>query len=163
MQHLKYLKENIPGFEGAFVAAQNHLGVRESRRIIGDYVLTIDDLENQARFPDVIALNCRALDYHLKGTVFRIKFLTGHHDIPLRALLPQRVENLLVVGRSISCDHLSQASLRGAATCMATGHAAGTAAALAVRCTDAGQVRGVNIAQLQETLRQQDAILATKE
>lgn len=154
LEHLRYLKENVPGFENAFVVAQNHLGVRESRRILGEYVLTLEDLENGTHFEDVVALNCRGLDYHLKGTLFKIKFLKGSHDIPLRALRPRGVENLLVAGRSISCDHDAQASLRGAATCMATGHAAGTAAALQAE-------RGViEVAELQRRLLAQGAILS---
>jgi len=159
LAHLKYLKETIPGFENAYVVAQNHLGVRETRRIVGDYMITIDDLHNQSRFNDVVALNCRALDYHLKGTVFKISFLEGHHDIPLRALLPQTVENLVVAGRCVSSDHLAHASMRGSATCMATGHAAGTTAALSAHGT--GKIRELAIDQLQVTLRSQGAILAT--
>ncbi len=159
VQHLRYLRENVPGFENAFLVAQSHLGVRETRRILGDYFLTIDDLKGQKRFDDVIALNCRALDYHLAGTVFKIEYLKGNHDIPLRALLPGGVENLVVAGRSISGDHLSQASLRGAATCMATGHAAGAAAALAAAGN--GRVRSLDIARLQHTLLDQGAVLGT--
>ena len=160
LQHLKYLKDHIDGFEGAFVVAQAHPGVRETRRIVGDYMISIDDLHNQARFDDVISLNARALDYHLKGTVFKISNLVGNHDVPLRALTPKGIENLLVAGRCISCDHLAQASIRGAATCMATGHAAGAIAALAAR--RGGDVRGLDIRQIQHTLLQQDAILSTE-
>jgi hypothetical protein len=159
LAHLQYLKETVPGFENAFVVAQNHLGVRETRRIVGDTILTIDHVKNQVRFDDVVALNCRGLDYHLKGTLFKWSPVLGHHDIPLRALLPQGVDNLLVAGRCISCDHLSQASLRGAATCLATGHAAGTAAALASQ--EDKPVRKVDIHHIQETLVAQDAILGT--
>ena len=155
--HLKYMQDTIPGFENAFVVSQSHLGVRETRRIIGDYVITIDDVTNQARFDDVVALNCRGLDYHLKGTVFKYSPVKGHHDVPLRALLPQKVENLVVAGRSVSCDHLSQASLRGAGTCMATGHAAGTTAALAAKHNS--KMRDLDVRLVQRTLMQQDAIL----
>ena len=82
----------------------------------------------------------------------------GNHDIPLRALTPRGVENLLVAGRCISSDHEANASLRGAATCLATGHAAGTAAALAARAD--GRTRAVAIGELQERLRAQGAILS---
>jgi hypothetical protein len=157
--HLQYLKENIPGFEGAFVVAQAHLGVRESRRIQGEYYLTIDDVKGQARFEDVVSLNARSLDYHLKGTVFKIQQLKGNHDVPLRALTPKGVENLVVAGRCISCDHLSHASLRGAGTCMGTGHAAGTTAALASAST--GAIRDLDMRDVQRTLLAQDAILST--
>lgn len=157
MAHLAFLRENIPGFEDAIVVGESPLGVRETRRIIGEYVLTLDDLRRNARFPDVVALNCRALDRHLKGEVFKYELLQGNHDIPLRALMPQKVENLLVAGRCISSDHAANASLRGAATCMATGHAAGVAAALAAR--EGGRVRAVQIEAVQDTLRAQGAIL----
>jgi hypothetical protein len=161
LRHLKYLKETVPGMENVYVVAQNHLGVRESRRIIGDYIITLDDLLHQARFDDVVALNCRALDYHLKGTVFKIEFLKGNHDVPLRALTPQGVGNIVVAGRCISCDHLSHASIRGSATCMATGHAAGVAAALAAQGN--GRIRNVPIRKLQRMLLAQGAVLSTQE
>ena len=103
----------------------------------------------------------RSLDYHLKGTEFKITPLKGHHDIPLGALLPQHVDNLIVAGRAISCDHESQASLRGAATCMATGHVAGTTAALAAK--ENGKIRDLNIRGIQKTLLAQDAILGVRE
>jgi hypothetical protein len=161
LKHLEYMRQTMPGFENAFIVAQSHLGVRETRRVIGDYIITLDDVKNNSRFKDVVALNCRALDYHLKGTVFKIEHLRGHHDIPLRSLTPKGLDNLVVAGRCVSCDHLSQASLRGAATCMATGHAAGTAAALAAAGN--GKIRNLDIRSLQKTLLEQDAILATGE
>ncbi|MGQ9493297.1 MAG: FAD-dependent oxidoreductase [Anaerolineae bacterium] len=160
MAHLAYLRQTVPGFENAIVVGESHLGVRETRRIIGDYFLTIEDLRRNARFPDVVALNCRALDRHMKGEVFQYELLRGNHDIPLRALIPQQVQNLLVAGRCISSDHEANASLRGAATCLATGHAAGTAAALAALGN--GQVRSLDIATLQHTLKKQGAILSTE-
>ena len=161
MGHLKYLQDKVPSFEGAFIVAPNHLGVRESRRILGEYYITLDDVKNQFRFDDVICLNCRALDYHLKGTVFKMEFLEGNHDVPLRALVPKNVENVIVAGRCISCDHLSHASIRGAATCMATGHAGGTIAALASQGN--GKIRDLDIRLIQRTLLEQDAILSTEE
>ena len=155
--HLQYMKDTVPGFENAFPVAQTHLGVRETRRIVGDHMLTVDEVTGNARFDDVVALNCRALDYHLKGTVFKISGITGHHDIPLAALLPKGVANLAVSGRSVSCDHLSQASLRGAATCMATGHAAGVAAAHAA--AGGCGIRDVAIEAIQRSLLDQGAVL----
>lgn len=160
MEHLEYLKKNVPGFEQAVVVGVSPLGVRETRRILGEYILTLDDLLTNARFHDVVALNCRPLDQHLQGDAFKYQLLHGHHDIPLRALIPQGIENLLVAGRCISSDHISNASLRGAATCMATGHAAGTAAALAVKYS--GNPRLLDIQELQKTLLEQGAILNAK-
>jgi ribulose 1,5-bisphosphate synthetase/thiazole synthase len=161
LQHMAYMQENVPGFENVFLVAQTHLGVRETRRIIGDHMLTLDEVTHQASFDDVVALNCRALDYHLAGTVFKISGIEGHHDVPLGALLPQGVENVAVCGRSVSCDHLSQASLRGAATCMATGHAAGAAAAMAAM--HGCGIRELDVRLVQKLLIEQDAILGTGE
>lgn len=155
--HLQYLKDTVPGFENAFPVAQTHLGVRETRRIVGDHMLTIDEVKGNARFDDVVALNCRALDYHLKGTVFKISGITGHHHVPLGSLLPRGVANLAVAGRSVSCDHLSQASMRGAATCLATGHAAGVAAAHAA--SGGCGIRDVDVEAIQRSLVGQGAIL----
>ena len=161
MEHLNYLKENVPGYEDAIIIGASYLGVRETRRILGDYSITLDDVITNARFSDVVALNCRGLDRHLKGEIFEITYLKGNHDIPYRALIPQKVENLLVTGRCISCDHEAHASVRGAATCLATGHAAGTAAALASKRS--GNVRELDISVLQKTLREQNVILKTND
>jgi len=161
MEHLAYLKENVPGYEDAIIIGASYLGVRETRRISGDYMIKLNDVLNNARFSDVIALNCRGLDRHLKGEIFEITYLKGNHDIPYRALIPQKVENLLVAGRCISCDHDAHASVRGAATCLATGHATGTAAALASKGN--GKVRELNIKALQQTLREQNVILKTND
>ena len=159
LQHLAHLRATLPGFEHAFLVSQTHRGVRESRRILGDHVLTLEDLSGHGRFDDVIALNCRALDYHLKGTVFRCTPVEGHHDIPFRAMLPRGIKNVVVAGRCISCDHLAHASLRGAGTCMALGHAAGTAAALAA--DRQASFRELDVPALQQTLVSQGAILGT--
>jgi hypothetical protein len=159
LEELNYLRENVPGFEDAFVVAQSPLGVRETRRVKGEYWLTLQDLDGNTRHPDVVGLNCRPVDKHMKNDEFSIRMLMGNHDIPLRALIPQNVRNLLVAGRCISSDHDANASLRGGGTCMITGHAAGTAAALASRGN--GQVRDVDIALLQRTLLDQGAILST--
>jgi hypothetical protein len=158
-QHLEYLKRTIDGMQDAFIVAQNPLGVRVARRIRGEYYITIDNLVENTRLPDVVSLNARSLDKHMPGERFEIHFLEGNHDVPYRALIPLGVENLLMAGRCISCDHESHASLRGAATCWGTGHAAGTAAALASR--GSGNVRAVDILELQKTLLSQGAILST--
>jgi hypothetical protein len=158
-RHLEYLKRTIDGMQDAFIIAQNPLGVRVARRIRGEYYITIDDLVENTRHPDVVSLNARSLDMHMPGERFQIHFLEGNHDVPYRALIPLNVDNLLVAGRCISCDQTSHASLRGAATCWGTGHAAGTAAALAAR--GSGAVRDVNILALQQTLLAQGAILST--
>jgi hypothetical protein len=157
LAHLEYLRANVPGFENAIVVGESFLGVRESRRIVGDYRLTIQDLLENRRFPDVVLRNARALDRHLAGERFELVFVRGSHDIPYRALLPQGLQNVLVAGRCLSCDHEAHASLRGAAVCMGMGHAAGTAAALAAGAD--GGTRQVDIPRLQERLRAEGMIL----
>lgn len=159
LAHLELLKHKVPGFENAIVVGEAFLGVRESRRILGEYRLSLHDLLTNARFPDTILLNARALDRHLAGDRFELTFLSGNHDIPYRALIPQRVANLLVAGRCLSCDHESHASLRGAATCMGMGHAAGCAAALAVQ--GSCRSRDIDIVVLQAWLVKQNMILST--
>ncbi|HLL88366.1 MAG TPA: FAD-dependent oxidoreductase, partial [Tepidisphaeraceae bacterium] len=158
--NLEYLRRTIPGCEDAFVVGDNPLGVRVSRRVHGEYRVTIDDLVGNARFDDVVALNARVIDKHLAGDKTEFTYLPGNHDVPLRALLPRGQVNLLVGGRCLSCDEQSHGSLRGAATCWATGHAAGAAAAVAAR--DAGgRVRGVDVGDVQRLLLGQGAILST--
>lgn len=159
-RHLAYLKRTIDGMQDAFIIAQNPLGVRVARRIRGEYYITIDDLVENTRQPDVVSLNARSLDMHMPGERFQIHFLEGNHDVPFRALIPLNVDNLLTAGRCISCDQTSHASLRGAATCWGTGQAAGTGAALAARGN--GKVRDVNLLALQKTLLSQGAILSTE-
>jgi hypothetical protein len=159
-KHLEFLKRTIDGMQDAFIVAQNPIGVRVARRIRGEYYITIDNLVENTRLPDVVSLNARSLDMHMPGERFQIHFLEGNHDVPYRALIPLNVDNLLMAGRCISCDHESHASLRGAATCWGTGHAAGTAAALAAR--GGGDVRAVNVLALQKTLLGQGAILSTE-
>lgn len=159
-EHLAYLKETIDGMQDAFIISQNHLGVRVTRRIIGDYYITIDDLVENVRLDDVVCLNARSIDKHMPGDKFEISFLEGNHDVPYRALIAQGISNLTMAGRCISCDQEAHASLRGAATCWGTGHAAGTAAALASRRE--GNVRSVEINELQSLLKEQGAILSTE-
>jgi hypothetical protein len=158
-RHLEYLKRTIDGMQDAFIIAQNPLGVRVARRILGEYYITIDNLVENTRLPDVVCLNARSLDMHMPGERFQIHFLEGNHDVPYRALVPLNVENVLTAGRCISCDQTSHASLRGAATCWGTGHAAGVAAALAAR--GSGGTREVGILALQKALLAQGAILST--
>jgi hypothetical protein len=158
-RHLAYLKRTIDGMQDAFIVGQNPIGVRVARRIRGEYYITIDNLVENTRLPDVVSLNARSLDMHMPGERFQIHFLEGNHDVPYRALIPLNVDNLLVAGRCISCDQTSHASLRGAATCWGTGHAAGTGAALAAQ--GSGRVRDVNILALQKKLLEQHAILTT--
>lgn len=154
---IEWLRQNIPGFENCFVSGESPLGTRESRRIVGDYVVTEDDLRQGRRFPDTIGQNNMPFDCHLGNGGWYYEVLTIPHDIPYRCLVPRGVENMLVAGRSVSADHMAQSSLRKVTTCMTTGQAAGTAAALAVQ---AGvNPRHLDVSVLQAKLSEQGVIL----
>lgn len=133
IQH--YLKEFVPGFEKAvFTKMAPFLGVRETRRIVGKYVLTAEDLLSQRRFEDAIAVASYPLDiHHPEGGGCTLTWCGDSYDIPYRSLVPQKVKNLLVAGRSISTTHEAMSAIRVMAPCMAMGEAAGRAAKLAVK------------------------------
>ncbi len=134
-------KRDVPAFaDSFFVEAYPWIGVRESRRITGQYVLKEDDLMQGARFDDAIATGCWYLDLHPNKTTVGgandfapEKAQPAPYDIPYRSLLPQKVENLLVAGRCHSATRGAHASTRVTVTAMAMGEAAGVAAAMAVK------------------------------
>lgn len=131
----RYLKEFVPGFENArFTKMAPFLGIRETRRIVGKYVLTADDLLSCRRFDDAIAVASYPLDiHHPEGGDCTLKWCGDSYDIPYRSLVPAKVKNLLVAGRSISTTHEAMSAIRVMAPCMAMGEAAGRAAKIAVR------------------------------
>lgn len=138
------LKKSAPGFEDAYVSLMaDQLGVTESRRLLGEYVLARDDLD--ATFDDVIARTGHWTKYDCV------------YNIPYRSLLPRALDNLLVAGRCISADHRAHHATKEIPPCMATGEAAGAAAAIAA--SDGVSVRSVDVAALQKRLRDQGAIL----
>lgn len=140
----KYVPE---AFVNAYVTKTAPLvGIRETRRIVGDYVLTLDDFKARRSFADEIARNCYFVDIHTSKAEQKIdqraafaehrkrqlRFEKGEsHGIPYRCLVPQELSNLLVAGRSISTDHTVQGSTRVMPVCLAMGEAAGLAAAMA--------------------------------
>jgi hypothetical protein len=132
-----FIRGRLPGFEKCHVIdVAPQTGVRQTRLLEGEYVLTKEDLSQRTRFADSIA---RGRDYYM----------------PYRVLLPQGVDNLLVAGRHYSVTSQAQKISREIPPCMAMGEAAGIAAAMAVQ---AGvSVRQVNVPQLQKTLRAQGA------
>jgi 2-polyprenyl-6-methoxyphenol hydroxylase-like FAD-dependent oxidoreductase len=161
----KFLRELIPGFENSHVtetAAQ--VGVRETRHILGDYVLRAEDVLEQRRFEDVIAHASYPIDIHSPdGSGMNIHDLRkedpqSFYDIPYRCLLPRGIENLLVTGRCISAEHEASASSRISATCMALGQASGTAVALALK-SKAPSLRAIEVKALQEQLLKDGAYL----
>lgn len=156
MQLLDFFKNRIPGFENTYIVTSGtQSGVRESRRIVGDYVLEASDIVEGVAFADTILRNAYPIDIHSPDGqgVETINLTADSYSIPYRVLLPKGIEGLLVVGRCISCTHETLAAVRTQPTVMAMGQAGGTAAALAVK---AGITpRAINVEELQKTLREQ--------
>lgn len=130
-----FLRKHVPGFAHAYLAQSGiQVGVRETRRVMGDYVLTGADVVSARRFDDVIARGAYPIDIHDpsgKGTVLKRLPPGEAYDVPLRCLLPRGVDHLLVAGRCISGTHEAHSSYRVTPIAMATGQAAGVCAALA--------------------------------
>jgi len=158
---IKFLKEKVPGFENAYLLMSAvQVGVRETRRIIGEYVLTGEDVIKARKFSDVIARGSYPIDIHSptgEGTVIKRLPPGESYDIPYRCIVPKKVENLLIAGRCISCTHEAQAAIRVIPIVVAIGQAAGTAAALAAKLH--ASLREMNVPLLQEALKKQGAIL----
>jgi 2-polyprenyl-6-methoxyphenol hydroxylase-like FAD-dependent oxidoreductase len=156
-----FLRRYVPGFERAYVAQSGvHAGVRETRRIVGDYRLAAEDVLEARKFDDVIARGAYPVDIHNpkgSGTVLKRLPAGAAYDIPLRCLLPRGVDGLLVAGRCISGSHEAHSSYRVMPIVMATGEAAGVCAALAAR-RDL-MPRAVPVADIQATLISQGADL----
>lgn len=131
IEALRILREQVPGFQNARLRNFGMaLGTRESRLLDGRYTLTKEDVFNQARFEDSVAIFPEFID----GRGYLILPTTGrYYQIPYRALVPKNVDNLLVAGRCISGEPIAHTSFRNMSCCVATGQAAGTAAALSVQ------------------------------
>lgn len=154
----KFLREYVPGFENAYVIDTAHrLGIRETRRILGEYLLTEEDIMTSRRFEDAVTVASYPIDLHdPSGPDCRLDHPDDTYDIPYRCLIPQRVNNVLVVGRCVSATHEAHAAIRVMPTGMALGQAGGTAAALAHQ-GGLGDVRDVDVALLRRTLLDQGA------
>lgn len=154
----EYWKREVPEFRDAyFISSGPFIGVRETRRIVGQYVLTEEDIVASRSFDDAIATGCWYLDQHpnrmtLGGAQDTPKVQPEPYDIPYRSLLPRTIENLLVAGRCHSATQLAASSTRVTVTAMSMGEAAGTAAALAV--TQATSPQELSGGRLADTLHQ---------
>jgi hypothetical protein len=154
-----YLKSYVPGFEKAyFTKTAPFLGIRETRRIVGRYVMTQNDVLSCRRFDDAIAVASYPIDIHRPGDDGCTLIWCGDcYDIPYRSLLPTKVDNLLVAGRCISTTHEAMGAIRVMATCMAMGEAAGRAANMAVRASVSPSA--INVQRLREELAARGAYL----
>ncbi len=160
-----FFQKSIPGFQNASVTAVGtQIGVRESRRIIGKYMLNGTDVLDGKRFDDVIARSGYPIDIHNpegKGVTANFIREGGAYDIPYRSIVPLNNSNLLLAGRCISTTHEAQATTRLTPSCMAVGQAAGAAAAIAALYNCAAAE--VPILELQERLIEGNAELGLVE
>ncbi|MDW7656239.1 MAG: FAD-dependent oxidoreductase [Bacillota bacterium] len=159
--YARIMREHVPGCEQSYIlSTAETLGVRESRRIVGAYVVTYDDVVQGRKFPDSICGNCWWIDIHNpdgKGVSEMVGPKGGHNDIPYRALYNEQIDNLWVAGRCISTTHEALASTRIMPTCIATGQAAGLAAAIADQHNVAASA--VNTTELRQMLVDDGALI----
>lgn len=152
------LRRCIPGCADIeLVESAQSLGIRESRRIRGDFVLTGRDLKEKTRFGDVIFLSGNSVDMHTGSHVDYQPSEGVAFQVPYRILLPQKISNLLVAGRCCSLDRVALAAIRVMPPVFAMGQAAGTAAAICI--ADGTNPSSVDIAKLQKILREDGAVL----
>ncbi len=172
LEYETYYRQYLRGFEQMSLTQTGALpGIRETRRILGDYVLNLEDFRNRAVFPDEIGRYCYPVDIHPSRPdpaayakfehefTKDLRYARGEsYGVPYRTLTPRDLANVLVAGRCISCDRYIQGSIRVMPGCFITGQAAGTAAALAVDA-GSGRTRDVDIAELRDTLRKAGAYI----
>ena len=148
----RYLQDYIPGFRNAWIdRVAPFMGIRESRVIVGKYVLTADDILSCRHFDDAIGVASYPVDiHHSVGDDCTMHWCEDCYDLPYRMLVPEKVGNLLVAGRCASMTHEAMASARVMSTCMAMGEAAGRAAGIAI--LDGVPVSEVDVKKLQREL-----------
>ena len=151
---LALLRERLPGYEDARIGETRHqIGVRLSRRVRGEYTLLDEDVRSSRHFPDGVA----RLGAYLVGYKDNYTITGLDYDVPYRCLVPEKIDGLLIAGRSVSCDYQTGNSMRLIAPCLATGQAVGAAAAISVQ--DRCLPRHVSIEKLRQALLRQDVNL----
>src|SRR4051812_25790336 len=156
----QFIRDSAPGFERAYIAEiAPQIGIRETRRVRGAYLLSEDDVLDCAAFEDSIGLNGWPVERHVAGDVEFVfqKNALGVNQLPYRMLLPLGMDNLLVAGRCASMTHGGQSAARVSGACFAMGQAAGTAAHLSLEQDLAP--RDVEAKQLQARLEADGALL----
>ena len=158
----QFLRESAPGFGQAYILEiAPQVGVRETRRVVGEYQLNETDVLQCASFDDTVGVNGWMIEEHVAGNIaFKwqdIPNCRGFNHLPYRMLLPLQVDNLLVAGRCASMTHMGQSAARVSGGCFVMGQAAGTAAALAIQANV--RPRDLNVKTLQTRLAADGAYL----
>jgi FAD-dependent oxidoreductase family protein len=158
----RFLKSCVPGFERAYIVDMApQLGIRETRRVLAEYMVTGDDVIQCRDFEDTIGVNGWPLELHVAGDVRwvwpAIPGSRGFNQLPLRMIRPVALDNVLVAGRCAGMTHEGQSAARVSGACFVMGQAAGTAAALAIA---SGKMPGsIEIGTLQRALESDGAYL----
>ncbi|KJC47222.1 membrane protein [Bradyrhizobium sp. LTSP885] len=152
----------VPGFENSYIVdLPPQLGIRETRRVIGGYMLSGEDVLGCASFTDSIGVNGWPKESHVPGDVIfefpPIPESRGYNELPYRMLVPEGVDNLLMAGRCASMTHEGQSAARVSGACFVMGEAAGTAAALALSGNTIP--RDISVEKLQQQLNAQGAFI----
>jgi len=160
--YIRFLRERVPGFEASYVSdIAPQVGIRETRRVTGEYLLSGEDVLECRDFADSIGVNGWPLEQHVAGDVHwswpAIPESRGFNQLPYRMILPLRIDNLLVAGRCASMTQEGQSAARVSGGCFVMGQAAGTAAAMAL-ATDAIS-RAIDVKSLQAQLERDGAYL----
>lgn len=161
---IRFLRKYVPGMENCVLVSSGFgIGIRESRRIHGKYTLIGEDYFKRADFEDAIAYYSYPVDLHptapgegaeMELNYQKWRYKNGEcYGIPYRCLIPDSLDNLAVAGRTISADRIMMASIRMMPPCFATGQAAGTACAIAMK--EGVGLDKVNVGELRNTLRLQ--------
>ena len=164
-EYARFLRERVPGYECSYLlGTAGRLGIRESRRLVGEYVLSRADFIGALSHEDDIARCGAPIEDHSAGAATHWEYVGGAvepdgatYGIPFGCLVPVEVDRLLVAGRFLSATHEAHASARSIGQCLAMGHAAGTAAALAAE--SASSVRQIDRRKLRSRLQSEGAIL----
>lgn len=158
-EYIRFFRDRVPGYENArLITLSTQIGIRETRRIYGDYRLTVDDVLGARKFADTIG-QCGAPIEDQRDQTTNWVYIedSGVYDIPFRVLIPRKLDNVLVAGRCLSATHDAHASCRSMGQCMAMGEAAGTAAALSTMYDTAP--RDLDVGVLQDHLVKSGAVL----
>jgi hypothetical protein len=160
LEYVRFLRDVVPGYENAQLATfGTQIGVRETRRVYGDYRLTREDVLSARQFDDQIGLCGAPIEDHHEGADTTWSYLPEGRcvGIPYRTLVPRDSTNVLIAGRCFSATHDAHASVRSMAQCMSMGQAAGTAAAMAIE--KRLMPREIDVTVLRDRLRKAGAIL----
>ncbi len=159
-EYYRFMRDYLPGYQNSvLISSSIQIGVRETRRIIGEYTLTEQDVLSGAKFEDGVVLCGSPIEDHNQTSATKWVYLqeNDYYSIPYRTLIPKNSQNLLVAGRCFSATHSAHAGSRSIAQCMGMGQAAGVAASIAIdqKCP----VKEISIERLRKQLLAQNVQL----